>query len=37
MAYLNYALTTKLKSNEISVWINSVKLSRVQEGAVKSN
>lgn len=37
MAYLNYALTTKLKSNEISVWISSVKLLRVQVRAAKAN
>lgn len=37
MAYLNYALTTQLKSDEISVWISSVKLSRVQVRAVKSD
>lgn len=37
MAYLNYTLSPQLKSDEISVWISSVKLSRVQVRAVKPN
>lgn len=37
MSYFNNALTTQLKPDEISVWLSSDKLPRVQVGAIKSD